>query len=191
METASIALLGSSSQSRPSNQGRNHWKPIPAVCRSGPYTHVAPLTRGGIIGNDGLSLRDRSVIIVAPLTRGGIIGNRPGRCDRSRDEKRSRPSNQGRNHWKHRRENFCDFDRGQVAPLTRGGIIGNPNSYFLFRGSRSCSVAPLTRGGIIGNSPDAIRYCINWASCRPSNQGRNHWKLDNSEPNSYFLLSPL
>ncbi len=62
---------------------------------------VAPLTRGGIIGNMKSSDRFPRVLIhaVAPLTRGGIIGNGA-----------LAPT---------------EANTSEVAPLTRGGIIGN------------------------------------------------------------------
>ncbi len=90
-------------------------------------------------------------------------------------EQPGRPSNQGRNHWKQARvSSEGTVVVTGVAPLTRGGIIGNSPAY-----SQRCyrwDVAPLTRGGIIGNLPQTL-ILFNCGFSRPSNQGRNHWKL--------------
>jgi hypothetical protein len=113
------------------------------------HDEVAPLTRGGIIGNWHWFRRSKVAALgVAPLTRGGIIGNRKLSNQLRRNGVQGRPSNQGRNHWKRPlvvpgsaldrsrpsnqgRNHWKPHQRGipvkpqQVAPLTRGGIIGN------------------------------------------------------------------
>ncbi len=97
-------ILTTTTNSRPSNQGRNHWKQRTGS-RAG-FLHclrVAPLTRGGIIGNAACRFGELPHGLVAPLTRGGIIGNQSSPTEIE--------------------------ERESVAPLTRGGIIGNLFSF--------------------------------------------------------------
>ncbi len=110
---------------------------------------VAPLTRGGIIGNIKTEKGNSCRVVGRPSNQGRNHWKLNAFEECSEDVRR-RPSNQGRNHWKHRP---VEYYRPLIVTECRPSNQGRNHWKLL-----------------------TVRALVPNANGRPSNQGRNHWK---------------